>query len=951
MTTHARSTWIAVLGAGLVVALFPGAGRAQQDPSGAWRTWTSEHFRVHARRELAPFAMQTIREAERAYALLSRELRPPRYRTDIALFDNVDASNGFTRVFPSNRIALFLAAPSTDISLGVYDDWVRLVTVHELTHVFHLSRADGVWRLARYVFGRNPALFPNAYQPSWVSEGLATYYESRFTTAGRLRGGFHGQLLAARAARAWPGPGDITFASPIWPAGFGPYAWGSRFFQLVAETYGDTTVPGFVDRSSRQVWPIALSGPLRAAGATGLRDAWTRLRDRWRPEEGGREGDGFDRVIARGMRSPPRIALAKDRQRLAFVHRGDREIVRVVVYDLVAAREVARRPVNGAVDLAWRGDTIYVTQLGFTSPVEIRSDLYRWVPGVTWQRVTWAGRLETPSLLEDGGLALVASGNGTRALVRLPAGPEVDTLSAPSGDDWGRLAASPDGRWVAAARHARGRWDIILWRPETPADTVLVTDDAPRDEDPSWTPDGRLVFSSERHGIPQVFSYDPLDGALQQLTRVPTGAREPHVTNAGSLVYSTMLADGYAVVVSSTTRPVQARGHPGPPPATVAPAPEVAVTEGGYNPWPALLPRYWIPVSHGEGSAGRYFGAQTGASDAIGRVSYGLTVTHAPGRGRWEASMAGRYSRWRRFAIDAGAAQTWKAGGFAETAAGDTVPLALRERLASTGLSWRWRRWRSSAAARVGAEVEQDVLVNDGSSPLGFTFRNPTVAALVATASVGYARRPPLAVSPEDGASLSVLYRRRWVLDGPEIGNEWRASLRGFLALPLPGFAHWVLAARVRGALATGGIITTFALGGASSGTFDLIPGVGVGGSRRTFPLRGYPVSRERFTRAVTQIVELRVPVLRVARGLWQLPVGLDRVSLALFGEAGGGWRAGERARITTFRDVGAELVLDLIAGYDTPVRLRGGVGFPLVDGLGAQRGSSRGYLSVGASF
>ncbi len=947
--------WSAVLGIGLALALCPGAGRAQQDPSGAWQTWTSEHFRVHARRELASFATRTIREAERAYVLLSRELRPPGHRTDIALFDNVDASNGFTRVFPSNRIALFLAAPSTDISLGVYDDWLRMVTVHELTHVFHLNRADGVWRLARYVFGRNPALFPNAYQPSWVTEGLATYYESRFTTAGRLRGGFHGQLLAARAARAWPGPNTITFASPIWPAGFGPYAWGSRFFQLVAETYGDTAVPGFVDRSSRQVWPIALSGPLRAAGATGLADAWTQLRDRWRPDErgggGSGEGDGFDRVIARGMRSPPRIAVAEDRQRLAFVHRGDRETARVVVYDLKAARAVARHSVNGAVDLAWRGDTVYVTQLGFTSPVEIRSDLYRWVPGVTWQRVTWGGRLETPSLLEDGGLVLVASGSGTSSLVRLRAGSEVDTLAAPHGDDWGRLAASPDGRWVAAARHARGRWDIILWRSETPTDTVLVTDDAPRDEDPSWTPNGQLVFASERLGVPQVFGYDPLEGTLEQLTRVPTGAREPQVIDAGALVYSTMLADGYAVVVVSTTHAVPALHRPGPTTTPVVPAPEVAVTQGGYNPWPALLPRYWIPVSHGEGRAGRYLGAQTGASDAIGRISYGLTVSHAPNRGRWEASLASRYSRWRRFAIDAGAAQTWRAGGFAETTAGDTVPLALRERFVSTGLSWRWRQWRSSASARVGGEVEQDVLVNDGSSPLGFTFRNPTVVALVVTASAGHARRPPLAVSLEDGASLSVLYRRRWVLDGPETGNEWRASLRGFRALPLPGFAHWVLAARVRGALATGGVITTFALGGASSETFELIPGVGVGGSRRTFPLRGYPVSRERFTRAVTQIVELRVPVLLVARGLWQLPIGLDRVSLALFAEAGGGWRAGERARLTTFRDVGAEVVLDLIAGYDTPVRLRGGIGLPLVDGLGVQRGSSRGYLSVGASF
>src|SRR5438309_4329354 len=48
-------------------------------------------------------------------------------------------------------------------------------------------------------------LFPyttlfRSYQPSWVTEGLATYYESKFTNAGRVRGSFHTQLLGADRA-------------------------------------------------------------------------------------------------------------------------------------------------------------------------------------------------------------------------------------------------------------------------------------------------------------------------------------------------------------------------------------------------------------------------------------------------------------------------------------------------------------------------------------------------------------------------------------------------------------------------------------------------------------------------------------------------------------------------------------------------------------------------------
>jgi len=92
---------------GAVIAM--GVARAasgQVDPSGAWRTWTSEHFRIHARSELSSAAERLTREAERAYALLADELAPPRGRVDVALLDNVDFSNGFASVFPPTRITL-----------------------------------------------------------------------------------------------------------------------------------------------------------------------------------------------------------------------------------------------------------------------------------------------------------------------------------------------------------------------------------------------------------------------------------------------------------------------------------------------------------------------------------------------------------------------------------------------------------------------------------------------------------------------------------------------------------------------------------------------------------------------------------------------------------------------------------------------------------------------------
>ena len=269
----------------LAVAMFLGFGVSpvlgQIDPSGDWRTWRTQHFRVHAQASLSDAAQQAAFEAERAYGLLASELEPPRGTIDLVVAHNVDFSNGWASVFPSNRLSIFLAPPTCSPSLGNYDGWLRLVLIHELAHLFHLDRTKGVWKVLQAVFGRAPLLFPNVYQPSWVGEGLATYYESRFSTAGRVKGSFHrGLLAAATASGAWPSQGSVWLTSSGWPAGHRPYAWGGEFFTSQATLHGDSVVPRLVERTSEQLWPFAVSAPMRRAGGESVSDGWQRLLDR-----------------------------------------------------------------------------------------------------------------------------------------------------------------------------------------------------------------------------------------------------------------------------------------------------------------------------------------------------------------------------------------------------------------------------------------------------------------------------------------------------------------------------------------------------------------------------------------------------------------------------------------------------------------------------------------------
>ncbi|HEX6576521.1 MAG TPA: hypothetical protein VF042_16250, partial [Gemmatimonadaceae bacterium] len=127
---------------------------AQLPPNDHWRTIATQHFYIHFPRGLEEQGKRGAVDAERAFAELSTELKAPKGKIDLVISDNVDYVNGYATPYPSNRIVVYAHPPVDAPELRNYDDWLRLVITHELTHVFHLDRADGVWRLGRSIFGR-----------------------------------------------------------------------------------------------------------------------------------------------------------------------------------------------------------------------------------------------------------------------------------------------------------------------------------------------------------------------------------------------------------------------------------------------------------------------------------------------------------------------------------------------------------------------------------------------------------------------------------------------------------------------------------------------------------------------------------------------------------------------------------------------------------------------------
>src|SRR5439155_1382758 len=442
----------------LFLLLLAGRAEAQVDPSGSWRTLHTPHFRIHFRPSYRDAALTQAREAERSYGLLATELHAPRGVVDITLADDIDAANGFTAVFPTNRITIYSTPPAGDHGLLFYDTWLRLVTTHELAHVFHLDRSRGLWSGLQHVFGRAPGLFPNEYQPSWVIEGLATYYESRFTNAGRVRGSFHTQVLGAdRAAGASRSPWNATLFTR-WADGLVPYAYGSRFFHYFAGAVGDSVVPRFAEATSAQLIPFRVGRQVaRVAPGRTLGGEWPRGTA---PElHGTSVAPPAARALDSLLRTEPVPRVSPDGRRVAYVRDDGKGTSVLRVLDAATERRLAAHRVNGGVDYDWLGDTLVVTQLDFTSRWRIRSDLYRWVPGRAWRRATRGARLVAPA---GGGGRLVAIALGPAS-----GRPTVPAPALPHGAVWEDVVPSPDGHQVAGTRTVDGRWALAVPLRET----------------------------------------------------------------------------------------------------------------------------------------------------------------------------------------------------------------------------------------------------------------------------------------------------------------------------------------------------------------------------------------------------------------------------------------------------------------------------------------------------
>lgn len=971
--------FVSLFGSVLGGALMPLAADAQVRPQVAWRTLRTDHFRIHYTDGLETLARRTAANAEFAYARLSDDLVPPRGTIDIVVADNVDYANGYATPYPTNRIVIFARPPVEELALRNHADWNALLVTHELTHIFHLDRARGLWAVAQRVFGRAAPFFPNSYAPSWILEGLAVHYETAITGGGRLAGSeFPALVRAAAIAGALPTLDALSLESPRFPGGNRAYLYGSY-----AVTRGDTARMGrLVEASSGRLIPWRHDANARDAFGESFTARWAEWRDSVTRELAGLapEGDadasqttltrhGFTARFPRFTGNSALVYVASDARSTTGLYslslNGDR------------VRLGRRNSLDVSTPFSDRGAV--QGELEYADPYSLRSDLFRG-DGLRRRRLTRDERLSSPDAHgASGRVVAVRTDPGTTSLVLVDPRDGWVTRDLVLGSldrTWAEPRLSRNGEQVAAVRWDRGGRSSVVTMDLRGREQQRFAPRGPRlsiVSSPVWEPgDSTLLFVSDHEGRPMIYRGDVRSGAYGRVWSTATALNTPDVSPDGRRVAAVELrADGYHVVVRGTPSAVPlalpAVDRSADPLRPIGEAPiDTAARSSRYSAWETTYPTWWLPVVRTTDPGTTAFGFMTGARDVIGRHSWSAEASFEMGRQEITSHLSYAWAGLGVPVIRADYFNEWEHGVIRTNAGAFAGYLGQLSRRGALNVVFERPRVRLSSYLVLGGELESidhrsypgSLLPLLGSDALLGVIHTQ---ALQATAGVSTMQRPSNAVSVEDGVSLAVTHRARFGV-GVLYEDVTETIVAGSAAksIPLPGFARHVIA--VRGAYGVTGHRTTsaFDVGGVNGSSLELLPGVVIGGSARTFGVRGFDGGTLLGVRALASSVEYRAPLALIGRGVGLLPLFFQKTSVTAFVDRGAAWcdfavtasficRAPVPER-QWIGSVGGELGVDASLQYDRAYRFRLGFAHP-TEGAAFARRSNTVYFSLGSSF
>ena len=920
----------------VLVALSPATGlfaASLFDPGLQWKSIKTEHFWVHYHQGLEEQARRAARYAEERHPWLTGVHNwQPRLRTDIVLVDNTDLANGFAMPFPYNRVQLFVVNPPMDSFISNFSRWDEQVFTHEYTHILNLDIINGLPSCTRRSIGR--FCFPGMFMPIWALEGNAVNYESLLDGRGRNYSAMTDMVMRMECA------GDrfksISLASHYpreWPSGNVPYLYGGLFVRFIEEKYGKHRFARVFEDNSDNIFPYLVN----RSAVNQFGPDFVRLWREWESFLKARY-DGQMRAIRAGGLTSTRTITAggyrttlprfgPDGKWIAFVRMDASKKAALMKYSLEtnAFSEIGAVNLPSSISIPANG-AIYSTDLERHRSFSLYKDVYSWTRKKS--KLTAGGRLHYMDVSRSGDrAATVRYGAGRYSLELSDTSFRGGTVLIDRTDmQLGYPRFSPDGRrLVFTLKNRSGVTDLVLYDDDAKTMTRLMSD---RFDDitPSWHPDGeRLLFSSDRTGVYNIYEYRLADHSLRRISNVAGGAFHPDVSPDGATLVMTLYGPGgFDIALADYPRdpPAAGVGVPSLLGLRDFSAPDIPDEDRNgpgsrdYSPLRSIAPPLWVPMAGSdELYEGRYdfaVGFILPGADTLFRHSYFTSLNYFTVQKRLAVRGQYRYScLYPDIQIEYENEALFPAGdAFPWTRTGETGVKRRLDHSGGVSALFPLLYYHSFHAFTAGYFIEE--ALTDIALPYqgGETRIRDRLARLRASYLYSSTRQYDYSISKEDGREFVVfsdIYNSAYGSD-LSFFKGWFQFTELFRGIG----ANHVTAVTFRGGLSKGNPahLAPFPLGRFEKGEWKSPPGEEDG-----LGMRGYPSGALYGNRLALGIAEYRFPLARGDIGYRTIPFMFRNLGGTVFAEYGNVWNG--RSAVGDFRwSAGMEFHLKITAGY-----------------------------------
>jgi len=225
-----------------------------------WQVIKTENFTIIYKPGYEWEAYQSLKNLEyyrkNVVALTGNDTR----NLPVVIEDIGTSSNGFANPIFYN-IHFFIYPPGSGSYLEGIEDWYRILSVHEFTHIAHMTKTNTISRYLTGLFGS--PFQSNMYAPGWIIEGITVYSESKNSIyEGRLNDGYFDSYMGARISEGkFPSIIEATNEPLSFPNGK-IYLYGGEFFNFLAQKYGEEKFRNFFKTYGSYPWaPVSAIFP------------------------------------------------------------------------------------------------------------------------------------------------------------------------------------------------------------------------------------------------------------------------------------------------------------------------------------------------------------------------------------------------------------------------------------------------------------------------------------------------------------------------------------------------------------------------------------------------------------------------------------------------------------------------------------------------------------------